>query len=221
MNEPHKVVLSYDTQYYVDVVSSYGSVSGSGWYDRDGSATITASSSSGTWPLVYAFTGWTVTPPSGKLTKTGDTWTLIVDRPYTVQAQWSMDVFPLLVLIGGISVVVVFAAVAAVAYKRGALTRRRPRQEPTKMKPSVPARMCPKCGSQLPSGAVFCSKCGTSFEAVARPITHPTPLEDKVYDYIVKHEGVISLSKASSDLGITSEELKQATEKLKKEGRLA
>jgi hypothetical protein len=48
-----------------------------------------------------------------------------------------------------------------------------------------------------------------------------SPLEDKVYNYIVKHEGVISLSKASSDLGISIEDLNQITSKLKKEGRLA
>jgi hypothetical protein len=219
MDKPHKVVLSYATQYYVEVVSSYGSVSGSGWYDRDGTATITASSTSGTWPLAYTLTGWTVNPPTGKLTKSDGSWTLTVDRPYSVEAQWSVDYFPLLTLIGGIAVVAVFAAVAGVAYKRGALTRRRPVRGPAEMRPSAPGRMCTKCGNRMPAGAVFCARCGTPVET-ATPVIQPAPLEDKVYDYIVKHEGVISLSKASSDLGITVEILKEITEKLKKEGRL-
>ena len=47
------------------------------------------------------------------------------------------------------------------------------------------------------------------------------PLDDKVYDYIVKHEGVISLSTASAELGIPIEELKTITSRLKNQGRLA
>jgi hypothetical protein len=45
-------------------------------------------------------------------------------------------------------------------------------------------------------------------------------LEGRVYDYIVKHDGVISLSKASQDLGLPVEEIKKVTESLKKEGLL-
>jgi predicted transcriptional regulator of viral defense system len=48
----------------------------------------------------------------------------------------------------------------------------------------------------------------------------PSTLDDKVYDYIVKHEGVISTSKASSDLGLSVNELKEITERLKKKGLL-
>ena len=46
-------------------------------------------------------------------------------------------------------------------------------------------------------------------------------LEDRVYEYIIKHEGVISLSKAASDLNLTVDRLKEITEKLKGEGRLS
>jgi len=46
-------------------------------------------------------------------------------------------------------------------------------------------------------------------------------LDDKVYEYIVKHEGVISLSRAARDLGISVERVKEIAEKLKKQGRLA
>jgi hypothetical protein len=46
-------------------------------------------------------------------------------------------------------------------------------------------------------------------------------LDDKVYDYIVKHEGVISLSAASAELGIPVDELKEIAERLKNQGRLA
>ena len=45
-------------------------------------------------------------------------------------------------------------------------------------------------------------------------------VEDKVYNYILEHEGVISLSKASSDLHITVEKVKEIAEKLKADGKL-
>jgi len=46
-------------------------------------------------------------------------------------------------------------------------------------------------------------------------------LIDKVYSYIVEHAGVISLKQAAGDLGITPQELKEVTERLKQQGRLA
>jgi hypothetical protein len=45
-------------------------------------------------------------------------------------------------------------------------------------------------------------------------------LDDKVFDYIVKHKGTISLSKACKDLGISIEELKASIERLKHLGKL-
>jgi len=48
-----------------------------------------------------------------------------------------------------------------------------------------------------------------------------TALEDRVYQYILKHEGVISMSTAARDLGLTTNQLKEVTEKLKSEGRLS
>jgi len=65
---------------------------------------------------------------------------------------------------------------------------------------------------------VFCQRCGASAVPAAPPITSQ---DEKVYDYIVKHDGVISLSKAAKDLGMSVEDLKATTERLKKKGRLA
>jgi Mn-dependent DtxR family transcriptional regulator len=45
-------------------------------------------------------------------------------------------------------------------------------------------------------------------------------LLEKVYSYIVEHSGVISLREAASELGVTPEQVKQATERLKRQGRL-
>lgn len=70
----------------------------------------------------------------------------------------------------------------------------------------------------IPEGAIFCQKCGTSIDTVT---PSETSVDDKVYDYIIKHEGVISLSKAASDLGITIEKVKEIAERLKTEGKLS
>jgi len=47
------------------------------------------------------------------------------------------------------------------------------------------------------------------------------PLDERVYNYIVEHEGTIALSQAAKDLGITVDELNAAIERLKSQGRLA
>lgn len=46
-------------------------------------------------------------------------------------------------------------------------------------------------------------------------------VDERVYDYIVKRHGEISLSRASTDLGLSVDEVKRSTERLKKKGRLA
>jgi len=215
MDGPRKIVLAYMTQYYVDVESIYGSTSGSGWYNRGSSAQISVTGAE-TWPIPHVLSGWTVTPPTGSLTKTDGSWSLVVDQPYVLQAQWSIDYLPLM-LVGGVgtAIIVVFVGLA-VAYRR-----KRNRVESRQI--SVGRRVCPGCGSNLPEGATFCQRCGTSAETL--PSTIPTAvaipnLEDRVYEYIAGHEGVISLSKAAEELGITVEQLKEVTEKLKREGRL-
>ncbi|MBS7622621.1 hypothetical protein KEJ39_02960 [Candidatus Bathyarchaeota archaeon] len=54
------------------------------------------------------------------------------------------------------------------------------------------------------------------------PIIPPlTPLDERVYEYILEHSGVISLSQASKDLGITVEQLEASTKRLRDAGRLA
>ena len=133
---PLNVTLSYTTQYYVDVRSTYGTVSGSGWYDRGTTATITSSTSSGTWPVSYALTGWTVDPPTQTLNNTGNSWTLTVNGPYVVQAEWGIDYVPLILLFGGSAVA--FAAVgvtAVVVHRRSKLERQTCHTSPAKNRP--------------------------------------------------------------------------------------
>jgi hypothetical protein len=218
MDQPRTITLSYRTQYYVDVRSSQGAVSGSGWYDRGSTARITGTAGSQTWPFSYSLTGWRLDPSTGKFTKTDDSWILTVDGPYVVEAEWSLDYVLLIGLFGGGAVAIAGLAVGFVlAYRRGIFSRGGPIFRPPKPRPMLGAAMqiCGSCGNRVPKGATFCEKCGAPLEVPMVPSS-----DDRVYDYIVKHEGVISLSTASTDLGIPVEELKEITERLKKQGRL-
>lgn len=226
MDKAHQLVLSYNTQFFVDVRSTYGFVTGSGWYDKGSTANISASTSSGTWPITYTLSGWHVDPSTGRVEKTDGTWSLMVDRPYVVEAVWSVDYFPLIALLGGGGVAVTLLSLGIVmAYRRGMFRRGVPVLEAPKPKakrpPRVPAgsiRICGSCGYRTTDTAAFCQKCGATFGGTTASVSS---IEDKVYEYIVKNEGVISLSKASRELGISVDELNRATENLKKKGRLA
>ncbi len=218
MDQSHELTLSYMTQYYVAVSSTYGQVTGSGWYDKGAVAQITAPATAGFWPFTYNLQGWHVNPSSGNSSASGGSLTLTVDKPYSVEAVWNFDILPTLIIIVGITLAVVAAVVMAVAYRRGMLTSgmRTLRPQAPRVSSRGPNVLCMSCGARIPEGATFCQKCGAAVVPVER-----SPLEDKVYDYIVKHEGVISLSQASKDLGVSTDELKRTTESLKKKGRLA
>jgi len=218
MDQPHELTLSYQTQYYVDVRSTYSQASGSGWYDRGSTATITISSTAGSWPITYTLTGWRVDPPSGKLNRSGGSWTITVDRPYIIEAVWNFEILPLIGLVGGSALLVALVIIALViSYRRGVFARGLTSFRPSKL-PAGATSVCGKCGTQVPKGATFCQKCGSP---IATAPSESTGLEDKVYDYILKHDGVISLKQASRDLGMSADQLKEATEALKRKGRLA
>jgi hypothetical protein len=219
MGSPRVVTLTYKTQYYVDVQSSYGSVTGAGWYDRGATATITAPSSSGTWPIPYLLTGWTVSPSTGNFTKTANGWVLAVNGPYVVQAEWSVDYVPIIELFGGLGASIIAVAVAvALTYRRGGL-KRQPRRQKTGLAQELGGTaVCGNCGNNVPKAATFCEKCGAPMTS-ALP-TQISPLDEKVYNYILKHEGTISVSEASAELEIPVERLKEITERLKNRGLL-
>jgi hypothetical protein len=213
MDMPRNVTLSYTTQYYLNVESIYGTVSGSGWYNQGTTATITGPTSAGTWPITYTLTGWTVNPSTVGIAGQGGTWMVVVNGPYVVQAQWSMNYLPLILLFVAGTLIAVGVG-TAVGYKRGVFTGHRPQKVPAI--PPIAVNRCSKCGTNNPFGVELCEKCRTPMGSAHIPTE-----EEKVYDYIVNHEGVISLSTASGDLGVPVEKLKEITERLKRDGRLS
>lgn len=93
---------------------------------------------------------------------------------------------------------------------------------------------CQNCGYQTQPEDRVCSQCGAALAPqlptlVPTPIvvreppvtTAPTSLDDRVYRYIIDHDGTISLSKASNDLGITMDALKASIARLKESGKLS
>ena len=198
VDEPRNVTLTYAAQYYINVQSAYGMTSGSGWYAKGATATINAPTSSGTWPISYTLTGWTVNPPTQAVNNDGDSWTLLVNAPYVVQAQWSINYFPLILVFVGATIGVTGALSVGVGYKRGLFSRKHAAVRPTKAQASSST---------------------TSVAAPSVP-TQASAEEERVYDYIVNHQGVISLSAASKDLGLPVGRLKEIAERLKTEGRL-
>ena len=104
-------------------------------------------------------------------------------------------------------------------------SRRKVGKPPVERKPvKAGVEYCKYCGAEISGKDAFCPRCGKSLReeevrvtTVAMP---PTTLDEKVYNYIADHGGVISWTQAAKDLKISVEELQAATERLKKSGKL-
>ncbi len=79
---------------------------------------------------------------------------------------------------------------------------------------------CRNCSVSLPSGTNVCPKCGTSQVAIPANQTWDASEDKKVFDYILAHEGTISMSQAMQELSISHETLSTAIERLKASGLL-
>jgi len=104
-------------------------------------------------------------------------------------------------------------------------SRRKVRKPSVERKPvKAGVEYCKYCGAETSGADAFCPRCGKSLRegevritTVAMP---PTTLDEKVYNYIVDHGGVISWTQAAKDLKVSVEEMRAATERLKKSGKL-
>ena len=128
-----------------------------------------------------------------------------MDRPYIVEAQWITDYAPLWIFIIslGAAATIVTAAIFIVAKRPKSLTR---------------------LGSSLSSGL---RQRRTAVAGAARKRSQTSAavgleeMDNRVYQYIAKRNGEISLSQASKDLGLPVNEVKLSTERLKRKGLLA
>ena len=85
---------------------------------------------------------------------------------------------------------------------------------------------CRNCGVSFPIGTQICPTCGTPRSTIPQStqpqVTPPEPpsLDARVLDYIVSHEGTISISRAAQDLSINQTVLRSSIERLKEGGFL-
>lgn len=86
---------------------------------------------------------------------------------------------------------------------------------------------CPACGALTPREFSSCVHCHTTFGPpleMPRPQTaatlQPSQRDDVVYQYIVRNNGEISLSKASADLRMTVPELQASIRRLEDSRRI-
>jgi hypothetical protein len=82
---------------------------------------------------------------------------------------------------------------------------------------------CIACGLYLPAGTQRCPRCGAAQIVIpATPVAREEPQtpDQRVLDYIVAHDGTISLSQAARDLSVSPGELRSTLERLKSAGFL-
>jgi|CXWL01.1.fsa_nt_gi hypothetical protein len=91
VSSPMNVTAKWNSQYYVDVKSSSGTVTGAGWYDPGTLVPISVKMPSqppGMW-TTYSFVGW-----SGDIDSTATSTKIIVSGPKSVIAEWREDSTP-------------------------------------------------------------------------------------------------------------------------------
>jgi hypothetical protein len=138
------------------------------------------------------------------------------------QSSVSLSVFDMFT-ITALSILVIAGFVVIIVFFLR--SRRRVGKPPVERKPvKEGVEYCKYCGAEISGKDTFCPRCGKSIQegevrvtTVAMP---PITLDEKVYDYISDHGGVISWTQAAKDLKISVEELQAATERLKKSGKL-
>ncbi len=85
----------------------------------------------------------------------------------------------------------------------------RPPQTVTYQPAPMQQQFCFSCGQGIPVGSRYCSHCGVT-----------QSIDQKVLHYVTSHNGTISLSQASQDLGMAPDALQFTLERLKAAGLL-
>lgn len=232
MDRSHNVRLVYQTQYYLLVTSTLGETTGTGWYANGQKARFGVTYSGPELLVKHTLASWRLNSSGVVRTLPPTETEVVVDRPYVVEAQWSTDYTPLWIFVFALaSAVVVVGSVIVIVSKRpgsfralglslrSRLGRRKTGVPDITRGPSIP---CARCGAQIPGSAEYCQSCGAIQVRGQAPISSDFErIDNRVYDYIAKRHGEISLIQASKDLGLSADEVRLSTERLKRKGRLA
>jgi len=105
VDQPSNITAQWTSQYYLDIRSPEGQVSGAGWYIPGSLVPISVKKPTqppGMWST-YAFKGW-----SGDIESNSPTTKIIMNQPRSVVAEWDTDNSPGIVngiILGGVGVV--------------------------------------------------------------------------------------------------------------------
>jgi hypothetical protein len=155
------VTVNFVTQFYVDVISQYGAVKGSGWYDANTIAKISAEGSvplSGLSGLLggrRVFSGWT-----GNATGRNPQLEFNVTSPMTVNAQWRDDLTLPYLLSVGLPILVVAGLLISRSRTELGTSLSTVISKVKVLRRSEPPQYCTNCGSPLAPGSEFCHMCG-------------------------------------------------------------
>ncbi len=94
MDGPKTITASWNTQYYLEINSRHGYVSGEGWKDEGASAHfyVTTQEISGGSGIKYVFTGWTSEDP-GSYTGAATSHIVTMNNPITETVLWKTQYF--------------------------------------------------------------------------------------------------------------------------------
>ena len=203
-------VAEFKVQYQLVVKSEFGTPQGSGWYDERSVAMFSVTSPVG-FGIQQVFERW-----SGDSSSTSPQSTVLMNSPKTVVAVWRPDytvlIFIVLGVVGG-SVAIVGFMVYSRRKKAAAPAAPLGVVHPEAGPAGIPSKPVPEAAAVKEVKEVPVPK--------MIPITEQAPtLDDRVYNYIVEHEGTIALSQAAKDLGISLSELNATIERLRSQGRL-
>ncbi len=155
MDRPHTIKVTYVTQYFLKITSSFGDPKGEGWYATGDVAKYSVTAPYGIL-IQHFFVSWT-----GDVTSTQSQGTLTMTRPYSIVAKWRDDYTQLVVVL-----------VVLVAGASGFLVMRRRKAKtvtPTLSASGAPASpailtgsggFCIRCGARLSPDSTFCETCG-------------------------------------------------------------
>ena len=118
MNGPTSLVASWKKQFYLTLVSPYGSPSGGGWYNVGSTAVVSVHSPVSTGFLTSrVFQGWT-----GNVTGDSPSLSFPITGPMSLTATWTTDYTELYLVVGVIAIAVVAGGVYLL--RRSAATKK-------------------------------------------------------------------------------------------------
>jgi len=145
----------YTTQYYLNVSSNYGTVSGSSWYDAGSMATFLVTPTEQPMPGLLGLLGGKYIFDHWSSRHTTSAVKIRMESPQRVTAIWREDLtFVYLIVALGLCGVIIVVVLSV---------RRRRAVAKVLVQPQVPIypkKYCTNCGAELPLEVEFCLKCG-------------------------------------------------------------